>query len=391
MGLWNRLFSNDHRAAVAAEAAGDLELAAERYALAGHLDDAARVHLLRAERAKSRADEVAALRDAVQWAPQGEWARRARRALGNALLASARAEGVATDRDRARVREGANHLLAAGDHRSAGEAYELIGDDDAAVACYRAGGLVDRLEDALERDAEKAARAREVHEAWADYEVADRSGDRDGAVAALRRCVAAATDKAEYRRRLDELEGRLVTVGRVELAIRRGGRIVVAAAPRLVIGRDPLVDLALRSGGVSREHAAIARRDDGYVLEDLGSKNGTRVGGLPIGGPLRLVDEGRFALGDAVELAYRAEPGALRLAIDRGLDRGTVVRLAAPGDTIDLAPDGVAATLRFDDGRPRLCAAAPLTLNDQRLVQGEVQLVRGDQLSIEGVELEVAR
>src|SRR5690606_10957561 len=141
VGLWQRLFSNDYRVAVAAEAAGDLDLAAERYVLAGHLEAASRIHVLRAERAASRADEIATLRDAVHWAPGGEWARRARRALGRALRAQADAEGVATDRDRDRVREAAGLLLAAGEHREAAEAFERVGDRADAAAAFRTGGL----------------------------------------------------------------------------------------------------------------------------------------------------------------------------------------------------------------------------------------------------------
>ena len=47
-----RMFSADYRAAVAAEAAGDVELAAERYALAGEYAGAVRMHLARAARAR---------------------------------------------------------------------------------------------------------------------------------------------------------------------------------------------------------------------------------------------------------------------------------------------------------------------------------------------------
>jgi tetratricopeptide (TPR) repeat protein len=390
VGLWERLFSSDYRVAVAAEAAGDLELAAERYALAGHPDEAARIHLARAERARSRHDEIAALRDAVHWA-EGDIRRRAERALGLGLMAQARAEAVATDRDRKRVREAAVLLEAAGDHRAAAEAFELAGDSEAAAAALRAGGHVHLLEDALDREAERGAREREVREAWADFEVAERGGERDAAITALRRCVAAADDRAEARRRLDDLEARLLAGWRVELALRGGGRIIASGAPRLVMGRDALIDLPLRSAGVSRSHAEIRRGEDGaYLLADLGSRNGTRVGGLPIAAPLRLGESGRFALGDGCELDYRAaDGGLLALSIERGLDGRTTVYLAPPDARIELQPHGLAAALGFRRGRPILIPAAEVVLNGERLVRVEVQLVRGDQIAIDGVELEV--
>src|SRR4051812_50086324 len=63
-----RMFSADYRAAVAAEAAGDVELAAERYALAGEYAGAVRMHLARAARSPTRNGELGALRDALRWA-----------------------------------------------------------------------------------------------------------------------------------------------------------------------------------------------------------------------------------------------------------------------------------------------------------------------------------
>jgi len=50
----------------------------------------------------------------------------------------------------------------------------------------------------------------------------------------------------------------------------------------LAIGRDAANDLVLGSPQVSRWHARLARRDGRWVLEDLGSTNGTFVGGRRI-------------------------------------------------------------------------------------------------------------
>jgi hypothetical protein len=58
-----------------------------------------------------------------------------------------RAEGIATERDRARVRKAAE-LLVAGDHHAlAGEALETIHDHVAAANAYSAGGLVEMSAD----------------------------------------------------------------------------------------------------------------------------------------------------------------------------------------------------------------------------------------------------
>jgi len=45
----------------------------------------------------------------------------------------------------------------------------------------------------------------------------------------------------------------------------------------IVIGRAPDCDLHLQHESISRQHARIAREDEGWVLRDLDSKNGSRV------------------------------------------------------------------------------------------------------------------
>jgi diguanylate cyclase (GGDEF)-like protein len=47
--------------------------------------------------------------------------------------------------------------------------------------------------------------------------------------------------------------------------------------PRTVIGRDPGCDVALEDNSVSRQHLAITEDDQGCLLQDLGSRNGTFV------------------------------------------------------------------------------------------------------------------
>ncbi len=66
---------------------------------------------------------------------------------------------------------------------------------------------------------------------------------------------------------------------------------------RAVIGRDKHVDIRLKDPLVSREHAAIMFRNGKFVLEDLGSTNGTLMNGTSIKqADLRHGDT--FSLGD---------------------------------------------------------------------------------------------
>jgi len=70
--------------------------------------------------------------------------------------------------------------------------------------------------------------------------------------------------------------------------------------PHMIIGRDPTVDLFIDNLGVSRKHARLAWERGRFVIEDLGSANGTLVNGKPAKRqPLSLSDKiqiGKFLL-----------------------------------------------------------------------------------------------
>lgn len=71
--------------------------------------------------------------------------------------------------------------------------------------------------------------------------------------------------------------------------------------PSMVIGRHPGCEILLPDRQISRQHARIKRVDDTFVLEDLGSKNGTCVNGEAATEPVVLEDGDVIQLG----LAYR--------------------------------------------------------------------------------------
>jgi hypothetical protein len=58
------------------------------------------------------------------------------------------------------------------------------------------------------------------------------------------------------------------------------------SAVRFTIGRTRDCDLCLTDLSVSRMHALLARREDGWVLSDLGSHNGTRLNGWLVREPV---------------------------------------------------------------------------------------------------------
>jgi hypothetical protein len=387
------MFSADYRAAVAAEAAGNVDLAAERYALAGEHEGAVRMHLARAARAGTRQAEIAALRDALRWAGDvPELRRQAAKALGRALWENIQAEGIATERDRAKVREAADMLVLGDDHSTAGEALESIGDHQAAALAYSAGGLVEKMEIALSKEDQLYLRAREESDGFAAYQTNMRIGRRDDARAELVRSISAAEQAGDYRRLLDQLDTALLTAGKVELK-RRGKPIIVAcAAQKIVLGRDPLCDLSLRAGGVSRQHAEIERMPDGvFHLRDLDSRNGTSVAGLPLVGKVPLAGTGRFGLGDECALDFETTGQILTLRVTNGIDRGAALVAGGDGEKLILAPLGLGLDVVFQRGRPMLGrgSCTEVKFNDEPLGDLRVQLIRGDRMLADGDEIDV--
>ncbi|HMG23491.1 MAG TPA: FHA domain-containing protein [Kofleriaceae bacterium] len=388
-----RMFSADYRAAVAAEAAGDVELAAERYALAGEYGGAVRMHLARAARSPTRTGELGALRDALRWAGDDpELRRQAAAALGKALWEAVRAEGIATERDRTRVREAADLLVVGDNHALAGDALETIHDYPAAANAYSAGGLVERMEAALARDDAAHHAVREEADAFAGYQTAMRVGRRDAARTDLVRAVGAAAAAAEYRRLLDELDTTMLTAGKVELK-RRGKPVIVACAARkIVLGRDPLCDLALRAGGVSRQHAEIEHTGAGFALRDLDSRNGTSLAGMPLAGRVPLAVAGELGLGDECPIDYEVADERLVLRVRGGLDRGAALIAGSEDQRLDLTPLGIAIDVIFHNGRPLLGRGGcrSVTFNDEPLGDVRVQLIRKDRVLADGEEIDIA-
>ncbi len=68
------------------------------------------------------------------------------------------------------------------------------------------------------------------------------------------------------------------------------------AGDRVVLGRAADCDLVIADPRVSRHHAELRRQDDGFLLVDLGSTNGTFLNGQRIGQALPL------RAGDVIEL-----------------------------------------------------------------------------------------
>jgi hypothetical protein len=87
------------------------------------------------------------------------------------------------------------------------------------------------------------------------------------------------------------------------LVIREGplpGQAFPVAGGRAYIGRDVANDIVIDNPEVSRRHASIYQEAGRYVIEDLGSTNGTFVNGVRVTGPQPLHDGDIVGLGQVV-------------------------------------------------------------------------------------------
>jgi DNA-binding winged helix-turn-helix (wHTH) protein len=92
-----------------------------------------------------------------------------------------------------------------------------------------------------------------------------------------------------------------------ECCLRWGGRHIPLLMGENIVGRDTDVQVLLDAATVSRRHARITVTGVSVLLEDLGSKNGTFVGGERLTAPARLVDRDLIGFG-SLSLTFHERP-----------------------------------------------------------------------------------
>lgn len=98
---------------------------------------------------------------------------------------------------------------------------------------------------------------------------------------------------------------------------------------RVLIGRGSDCDIVLPERQTSRHHARIERDDGGYLLRDLGSKNGTYVNGQEVRDkPYRLKDGDEIQIALCVKMGFVGADATLPLELT-GPNRGVRIDQAA--------------------------------------------------------------
>jgi phosphoserine phosphatase RsbU/P len=118
------------------------------------------------------------------------------------------------------------------------------------------------------------------------------------------------------------------------------------AKPRITIGRSRESDIFLPDQWLSRQHAEIHERSGGFVLLDLGSKNGTLLNGERVSDERRLRDGDVISLGEHQLTFAAAAAAAAAAAEDEPEPEGTVIYSARDLSEIRTKPATDAEELR---------------------------------------------
>jgi len=82
------------------------------------------------------------------------------------------------------------------------------------------------------------------------------------------------------------------------------GKVAPLEKNEMFIGRDLSNDIVINDAEISRRHARLVLQAGGYVLEDLGSTNGTSVNGQRLIGPYILRAGDVITLGEHVNVGF---------------------------------------------------------------------------------------
>ena len=82
------------------------------------------------------------------------------------------------------------------------------------------------------------------------------------------------------------------------------GKVFALSTNEVVLGRDIDNEVVINDAEISRRHTRLLNQEGGYVVEDLGSTNGTFVNGQKITGSHVLEPGQTIRLGENVTLSY---------------------------------------------------------------------------------------
>jgi hypothetical protein len=133
------------------------------------------------------------------------------------------------------------------------------------------------------------------------------------------------------------------------------GMVFELAAEVIMMGRDVTNDIVIGDAEMSRQHARLTRTPGGYVLEDLGSTNGTFVNGERLMAPRVLNPGDLVGMGETVTMTFDAVSPESAATVAR--PAAGPAKAAAPAQPA--APPVQQAVPPVQQAVPHAVAAAP--------------------------------
>jgi hypothetical protein len=121
-----------------------------------------------------------------------------------------------------------------------------------------------------------------------------------------------------------------------QLVMRSGpmpGTVYPLEGELLTLGRDSGNSIAINDAEISRRHARLSFQGGKYVLEDIGSTNGTFVNNQRLGGPYVLKPGDVISFGEQIALIYESinfDPGATVASPRAAMAPGRVTPIPPP-------------------------------------------------------------
>ena len=351
-------------------ASGQLERAATEYAALGEAVEASRVLVAAAELAADPVERFHLLTRALAQAGDDQPELRLRRSeLCIDLVRSGSLRLPPSELGRV-----ARSLAELGRPLLAAEAYALAGDTEAQATELVRAGSVERVEELLDRTEQQRRDARSARELVTRARDLHQLGARREALGLLRELCApnAAAEPSPLEGALEllrEIERRRADGARLRLEHEAGVEVLVFG-DRVTVGRSGTISIAAPS--LSREHLAVERGERGIVVRDLGSRNGTSLGGARLAAAVELGDKLDLELGGDVALSIEATAQGVRLS---WADQSVVAPLGPHrigAFQLQLSADDWVELERVGGGT---LALAGLT------VEGPIQLCRGDAIA----------
>lgn len=128
-----------------------------------------------------------------------------------------------------------------------------------------------------------------------------------------------------------------------QLVMRTGpnpGRAYPLEGNEVIVGRDTSNQVAINDAEVSRKHARLSMHGGAYMLEDLGSTNGTFVNGQRLTSPVVLNSGDSISFGENIVLLYESayDPNATAISSSKASRTEAKARKPTPAPVPAPAP-----------------------------------------------------